>query len=420
VPSSIAPATTSNASADAVESNDGAVSGERLAFRLLRSAALVATANDDSVTLREIIPAEGIERAVVLAMMIDWEFLRQEVPALSQLEDLTVIHDHGKLLCTQNLPPSARCYEPPVPAYGTHHSKGFLLWYRDSTTGTRSLRVVITTANLLYSDIHAKTNGVWWAVALEKSAASHCELEDDLVSYFECYNRKGQLVDAQSIREFDFSPFGGVKLIASVPGPTEHGAHYREDLFRWGHMALRGALKRHCTRPVTEATRVICQFTSLGSLDEPWLTMQWADSLTGASTNIGSYAGAAPHGRRRASGDDLLQLVVPTLEQARARLPALCVRNVREPSRPLHRLASSCPQLRHAIVPFRPRHTLSIGSMFYRRVQRGAFNTDQNRQGPKAVRSQEAPSIRRFGPVCGRPFAVNAASQELPAVSYRL
>jgi hypothetical protein len=133
-------------------------------------------------------------------------------------------------------------------------------------------------------------------------------------------------------------------LIASVPGPTEHhGAHYREDLFRWGHMALRGALKRHCTRPVTEATRVICQFTSLGSLDEPWLTMQWADSLTGASTNIGSYAGAAPHGRRRASGDDLLQLVVPTLEQARARLPALCVRNVREPSRPLHRLASSCP-----------------------------------------------------------------------------
>ena len=318
VPSSIAPATTSIASADAVESNDGAVSGDRLAFRLLRSAALVATANDDSVTLREIIPAEGIERAVVLAMMIDWEFLRQEVPALSQLEDLTVIHDHGKLLCTQNLPPSALCYEPPVPAYGTHHSKGFLLWYRDSTTGTRSLRVVITTANLLYSDIHAKTNGVWWAVALEKSAASHCELEDDLVSYFECYNRKGQLVDAQSIREFDFSPFGGVKLIASVPGPTEHGAHYREDLFRWGHMALRGALKRHCTRPVTEATRVICQFTSLGSLDELWLTMQLADSLTGASTNIGSYAGAAPHGRRRASGDGLLQLVVPTLEQARA------------------------------------------------------------------------------------------------------
>ena len=49
-------------------------------------------------------------------MMIDWEFLRQEVPALSQLEDLTVIHDHGKLLCTQNLPPSARCYAPPVPA----------------------------------------------------------------------------------------------------------------------------------------------------------------------------------------------------------------------------------------------------------------------------------------------------------------
>ena len=112
-------------------------------------------------------------------------------------------------------------------------------------------------------------------------------------------------------------------MIASVPGPTEHGAHYREDLFRWGHMALRGALKRHCTRPVTEATRVICQFTSLGRLDEPWLTMQLADSLTGASNDIGSYAGAALHGRRRASGDDLLQLVVPTLEQARASLVCL-------------------------------------------------------------------------------------------------
>ena len=281
---------------------------------------------------------------------------------------------------------------------------------------------MITTANLLYSDIHAKTNGVWWAVALEKSAASHCELEDDLVSYFECYNRKGQLVDAQSIREFDFSPFGGVKLIASVPGPTEHGAHYREDLFRWGHMALRGALKRHCTRPVTEATRVICQFTSLGSLDEPWLTMQWADSLTGASTNIGSYAGAAPHGRRRASGDDLLQLVVPTLEQARARVPALCVRNVREPSRPLHRLASSCPtaSARYCAVSASP-HSVDRFDVLPKGTARGI----QYRSTPTRSKSRSfsrgsidtAVRARLWPPVRRQCRTSRATCGELPLVS---
>jgi hypothetical protein len=431
-----APVTSSVPTSGAVESNGGAVSGGKLAFHLLRSAALAAPANEASVTLRELAPEKGCLRAVVFSMMIDWEFLRQEVPALSQVEDLTVIYTEGELKCTQNLPPWARRYEPPVPKFGVHHSKGFLLWYRDPATGTRSLRVVITTANFLYSDIHAKTNGVWCAVALEKRAASACELEDDLVAYFECYNKNGRaVVDTQSIREFDFSPFRGVKLIASVPGPTEHGVHYGEALFRWGHMALRAALNKHCTKPVTQETRIVSQFTSLGRMDEKWLTREFADSLVGARLErtcsgmccangtgvcvceIRGYAN--PHGRS-AGGADLLQLVVPTAEQVRVHA-TLCGRK-----------PASCGQtcFRHpCILSARPRPNTCVtsfvswpgpvGTLLYRRLLRRRFHTHQRGQDQQAMRALEAASIRRLGPVCCGPFTVNATPEELRAVSRR-
>ena len=49
---------------------------------------------------------------------------------------------------------------PPLPPYGSHHSKGFLVWRQSLTTGRLSLRVVVTTANFIHSDVCAKSNGL--------------------------------------------------------------------------------------------------------------------------------------------------------------------------------------------------------------------------------------------------------------------
>ena len=47
-------------------------------------------------------------------------------------------------------------HAPPLPIpYGTHHSKAFVVEYE------QGLRVVVHTANLVYSDNNYKTQGLW-------------------------------------------------------------------------------------------------------------------------------------------------------------------------------------------------------------------------------------------------------------------
>ena len=52
--------------------------------------------------------------------------------------------------------PTVAQYAVCVQWNGTHHSKGFILFYENS------VRVIIMTANLLERDVLHKTQGVWW------------------------------------------------------------------------------------------------------------------------------------------------------------------------------------------------------------------------------------------------------------------
>ena len=331
-------------------------------FRLLQSVAVGDDGNKGAVTLEELVPNTGdLVEAVVFSMMIDFDYLLSQVPALGSLrgEQLTVISGNGQL--AGRLPANTSIHYPHLPDYGSHHSKGVVAYYRDRCI------IVITTANFLHVDIECKTNGVWSAVAPSKtsSSAPSSELEDDLVRYFDQYNMRakkhssgglsgggkggrgsggkgsrtttegaptassatGNVVNSARLRQFDFSGIRGVKIIASAPGLTSFGSHYGEEVFNWGHLALRRALANIQRRSggsflSSPDVRLLCQFTSMGSTSEKWLYNQFTDSLLGRLDefdDLKKYGRAlkTPKGQSNWIPPVPIELVVPSVEKVR-------------------------------------------------------------------------------------------------------
>jgi len=347
------------------------------AFRLLLSIGVSAEGNREATTLGALVPDNGrLIGAVVFNMMIDFDFLCNEIPALRRLrgEQLTIISGRDQLV--GNIPEGVHVHYPPLPEYGSHHSKGLLCYYEggDKGRGTRDgphCVFVVCTANFLHVDVRMKTNGVWAAVAPMKGAtsASSCEFEDDLYSYFEHYNArnhavktirsKGELsstkastsstrqevVDSSRIRKYDFSAVRGVKLIASAPGIHAggwQGVHSGPEAWRWGHLAVRRFLASHNRKKASrvgsissssssssssrvdndEPRRLVCQFTSMGNVHEKWLYHQFADSMVGAhdqDTDMRRYGAKLkpPQGGKWAATLPI-ELVVPSVEKVRS------------------------------------------------------------------------------------------------------
>lgn len=151
-----------------------------------------------------------------------------------------------------NVPHGVKTYCPPLPEYGSHHSKGMICFF-DSNHGQSNhhgnnektneiceecgetgcgrpqgeyVCVIITTANFVPGELSQKTNGIWSCCFPLKSSSesssskSTCEFEEDLVRYFNQYNKrassshrgkgqgKGQsahVVDVSRLRNYDYS-----------------------------------------------------------------------------------------------------------------------------------------------------------------------------------------------------------------------
>ena len=124
---------------------------------------------------------------------------------------------------------------PPVPKFGTHHTKCFVLVY---DTGCR---VCVHTANLIHGDVHKRTNAMWCqdfplkSLNDLKTCAAESEFEHDLTRYLGALGWKdtscvvpgmgnGQAVTVgpSAMRRFDFRG-AGAKLVASIPGRWKGG-----------------------------------------------------------------------------------------------------------------------------------------------------------------------------------------------------
>lgn len=109
----------------------------------------------------------------------------------------------------------------------------------------------------------------------KKPGDATCAFEVDLLAYLgalglprECGGFLGE------VGKVDFSKARALGLVASVPG--YHRGGQRD---RYGHMRLRGILSRQRWPTEFKESDLVCQFSSLGSIDEKWLKSEFTESM---------------------------------------------------------------------------------------------------------------------------------------------
>ena len=280
-------------------------------------------------------------------------------------------------------PPRSRTNPLPIKIpYGVHHTKMFLMGYHDETQSRDYCRVVIQTANLIQRDIEYKTQGAYCQDFPLKQTKNdnrvvqqvvnpykkprvenrdegksnngwpfnddedHCQFEEDLITYLESYryltrqtwctaastSSSSGLCDKpmswlQLIRQYDYSS-AYATLIPSVPG-----RHNRNVYDNFGYLKLRQAIiqstssSHHQTngKRSTPPAPIICQISSIGSLNVKWLDQVLSAIDSSTTHNLDPTRDTAPSGKsKRDRKDDeqrplssRLKLIWPTMEEIR-------------------------------------------------------------------------------------------------------
>ncbi|KAM7255296.1 hypothetical protein ACFE04_020537 [Oxalis oulophora] len=247
-----------------------------LTFRLMRVQGLPAWANTSCVSITDVIQGD-IALAVLSNYMVDMDWLLPACPVLKKVPHVLVIHGEGDGTLDHMKRKKAAnwiLHKPPLPiSYGTHHSKAMLLVY------PRGVRVIIHTANLIHVDWNNKSQGLWMQDFPYKDQSKpnqSCGFENDLIDYLNALKWPGFTSNLPSVgnvtinpaffKKFDYSN-ATVRLIASVPG-----YHTGSNLKKWGHMKLRSVLQECVFDKEFKKSPLVYQFSSLGSLDEKWMT----------------------------------------------------------------------------------------------------------------------------------------------------
>ncbi|KAH8512075.1 hypothetical protein H0E87_009321 [Populus deltoides] len=257
---------------------DFGVSEDELAltFRLLRVKELPAWANTSCVSINDVIKGD-ILVAILSNYMVDMDWLLSACPTIAKVPNVMVIHGEGDGTLEhmkRRKPANWILHKPRLPiSFGTHHSKAMFLVY------PRGVRIIVHTANLIYVDWNNKSQGLWmqdfpWKE--EKKPGKGCGFENDLVDYLSMLkwpeftvklpNLGSISINASFFKKFDYS-HAAVRLIASVPG-----YHTGANLRKWGHMKLQSVLQECTFDNEFKRSPLVYQFSSLGSLDEKWMT----------------------------------------------------------------------------------------------------------------------------------------------------
>ncbi|XP_060191002.1 tyrosyl-DNA phosphodiesterase 1 isoform X1 [Lycium barbarum] len=254
-----------------------------LTFRLMRVRELPAWANTEAVSINDVIQGNVLV-AILSNYMVDMDWLLSACPNLKRIPNVLVVHGEGdgSMECMKRSKPANWIlHKPSLPiAYGTHHSKAMLLVY---PTG---VRVIVHTANLIYVDWNNKSQGLWmqdfpWKD--QNKLSKDGGFENDLVDYLSALKWPEFIanipdfgsckINSLFFKKFDYSS-ATVRLIASVPG-----YHSGPSLKKWGHMKLRTVLQECTFSKEFQKSPLIYQFSSLGSLDEKWMT-EFATSMS--------------------------------------------------------------------------------------------------------------------------------------------
>lgn len=210
-------------------------------------------------------------------------------------------------------------HAPPLPIpYGTHHSKFFILKY---ATG---VRVVIHTANLIFCDCNNKTQGLYCqdfpllptgsadggssaAAAAAAQRPPGADFGAALLQYVRRLELPAEAAAAveAALSTADFSA-ARVALVPSAPG-----RHRGAALTQFGHMRARVILARHSFPSTFRKAPLACQFSSLGSLTQPWLEREFALSMS-AGRVLSPTGAPLPPNRVSLSVSLSLSLCIPS------------------------------------------------------------------------------------------------------------
>lgn len=223
-----------------------------------------------SVTFLELLdPSLGeLESSVQINFMIDigW-LLAQYAFAKCSQQPLLILYgqDMPGLAEINQKRPNVTSIKVNIPTpIGCHHTKMMLLFYKD-----KSMRVVVSTANLYEDDWDNRVQGLWISnqipalgegVSHTDCGESPTKFREDLMRYFIAYNIPKLQPIIAKIREADFSSVN-VYFVSSVPGThrdSGRGIHY-------GHPRLASLLSEH-SAPVDDSNPIIIQASSIGNL----------------------------------------------------------------------------------------------------------------------------------------------------------
>lgn len=287
-------------------------------FYLLRSKHIPN--KEHTVALDEIVTA-GADLTVVCNYKFDVPWMWDRAPALQTSRKLLIVHGESEaeeqewrsFLNGQGALQRVRFARPRTPSYGTVHSKMFLQFF---PTGCR---VCVHTANMVAGDWDFKTQG---AYVRDFSPRERNDIqtkprtntlpsveEDDFKTQLDRYFRHALVGDmreelVRSIAKYDFSS-AGVALISSVPG-----VHRGFSKTHFGHARLRELLLREKIPASRSKSVAICQFSSLGSIQQKWLDEEFKETLFSSAERCNpNHSGGAEA--------DEIKLVFPTLHQVR-------------------------------------------------------------------------------------------------------
>ncbi|VEU44282.1 unnamed protein product [Pseudo-nitzschia multistriata] len=271
----------------------------------------------------------GIDWIFITTYILDVDYLLHELPELLDIPLVVIVYqykdfssreeawirevsskkEHNLALVERNPRDPPRTESNPLKVrmpYGCHHTKMTLVGYSSGR-----LRVHIHTSNLRQGDVHDKCQGAFLQDFLPKTEDQLCnfvtsDFEESLVTYLESYHfvlpwvwkkaeiGRGEGSEATTlvshIQTYDFSSCVGV-LVPSVPGyhnasldarPSRRG---NKEIY--GYLKVHKAIREHCNCDSSSAGPIVCQFSSMGALWEPYLDKVAAAWNAGAA-NCGS------------------------------------------------------------------------------------------------------------------------------------
>ncbi|KAJ1461451.1 tyrosyl-DNA phosphodiesterase-domain-containing protein [Pelagophyceae sp. CCMP2097] len=241
-----------------------------------------AAANEHAVRFRDIVRGPQMDWVVLSNYLVDAFWLASVWPALETATKVVLfsgdaVNQPGKLpkhATVYNMKPSnLKTFPNADKKNSCHHAKFILIGYPPGPGVSGGLRFICSTANLIWPDVHSKTQGVYVQDFPFKVGNGSSPFEESLVDYLESLEEHHKLGDgaiwpgagdepltlARLVRRYDFSE-AFADLVPCVPG------NHSGDKF--GHAKLQRLISDDadlCRALAQENWRLVLQFSSFAS-----------------------------------------------------------------------------------------------------------------------------------------------------------